>query len=183
MQPAIFWVQIFERAAALPDGGQAGAGAACRGRRGGKARKRDLLREQVPVPVAADRGGETLSHTLPALNADSVKAVLGRSSPRMPCRSPTPTAAIRPSRRRSTSPLPASESGARCTSRNSQPRHHVAARGAALPPKSSSRDPPGPGQCRFQRVVRRWTGRSPVSSCGRETRAATISRPARSAAP
>ena len=46
-------------------------------RRGGKARKRGLSREQVPVLVAADRGGETLSHTLPALNADNVKAVLG----------------------------------------------------------------------------------------------------------
>ncbi len=46
-------------------------------RRGGKARKRGLSREQVPVLVAADRGGETLSHTLPALNADNGKAVLG----------------------------------------------------------------------------------------------------------
>ena len=45
-------------------------------RRGGKARKRGLSREQVPILVAADRGGETLSHTLPALNADSVKEVL-----------------------------------------------------------------------------------------------------------
>ena len=47
-----------------------------RARRGGKARKRGLSREQVPILVAADRGGETLSHTLPALNADSVKQVL-----------------------------------------------------------------------------------------------------------
>ena len=45
-------------------------------RRGGKARKRGLSREQVPILVAADRGGATLSHTLPALNADSVKDVL-----------------------------------------------------------------------------------------------------------
>ena len=30
----------------------------------------------MPILVAADRGGETLSHTLPALNADSVKEVL-----------------------------------------------------------------------------------------------------------
>ena len=45
-------------------------------RRGGKARKRGLSREQVPIPVAADRGGETLSHTLPVLNADSVKEAL-----------------------------------------------------------------------------------------------------------
>ena len=46
-------------------------------RRGGKAKKRGLSREQVPVLVAADRAGATLSHTLPALNADNVKAVLG----------------------------------------------------------------------------------------------------------
>ena len=45
-------------------------------RRGGKARKRGLSREQVPIPVAADRVGATLSDTLPALNADSVKGVL-----------------------------------------------------------------------------------------------------------
>ncbi len=44
--------------------------------RGGKAKKRGLSREQVPILVAADRGGETLSHTLPALNADNVKEVL-----------------------------------------------------------------------------------------------------------
>ena len=30
----------------------------------------------MPILVAADRGGETLSHTLPALNADNVKEVL-----------------------------------------------------------------------------------------------------------
>ena len=45
-------------------------------KRGGKAQEPSLSREQVPVLVAADRGGETLSHTLPALNADSVKEVL-----------------------------------------------------------------------------------------------------------
>ena len=45
-------------------------------KRGGKAQKPGLSREQVPILVAADRGGETLSHTLPALNADSVKEVL-----------------------------------------------------------------------------------------------------------
>ena len=43
-------------------------------RRGGKARKPGLSREQVPILVAADRA--TLSHTLPALNAKSVKEVL-----------------------------------------------------------------------------------------------------------
>ena len=45
-------------------------------RRGGKARKRGLSREQAPILVAADCGGETLSHTLPALNADNVEEVL-----------------------------------------------------------------------------------------------------------
>ena len=45
-------------------------------RRGGKTRKRGLSREQVPILVAADRGGVTLSHTLPVLNADKVKEVL-----------------------------------------------------------------------------------------------------------
>ena len=54
-------------------------------RRGGKARKRGLSREQVPVLVAADRAGATLSQTLPALNAKSVKEalepVVARGSP------------------------------------------------------------------------------------------------------
>ncbi len=45
-------------------------------RRGGKARKRGLSREQVPILVAADRGGATLSRTLPKLDADSVKRAL-----------------------------------------------------------------------------------------------------------
>ena len=45
-------------------------------RRGGKSRKRGLSREQVPILVAADRAGATLSHTLPALNAKSVKEAL-----------------------------------------------------------------------------------------------------------
>ena len=53
-------------------------------RRGGKARKRGLSREQVPVLVAADRTGETLSCTLPILNAKSVtealKPVLARDA-------------------------------------------------------------------------------------------------------
>ncbi len=44
--------------------------------RGGKAKKRGLSREPAPVPVAADRGVETLSPTLPALNAGNGKAVL-----------------------------------------------------------------------------------------------------------
>ncbi len=41
-----------------------------------KPRRRGLSREQVPILVAADHGGETLSHILPALNAKSVKEVL-----------------------------------------------------------------------------------------------------------
>ena len=45
-------------------------------RRGGKARIRGLSHEQVPILVAADRTGATLSHTLPALNADSVRETL-----------------------------------------------------------------------------------------------------------
>ena len=45
-------------------------------RRGGKARKRGLSHEQVPVLVAADRTGETLSCTLPILNAKSVTEAL-----------------------------------------------------------------------------------------------------------
>ena len=45
-------------------------------RRGGKAGKRGLSREQVPVLVAADRGGATLSRTLPTVNADSLKEAL-----------------------------------------------------------------------------------------------------------
>ena len=42
----------------------------------GETIKASAAREQVPILVAADRGGETLSHTLPALNADKVQAVL-----------------------------------------------------------------------------------------------------------
>ena len=53
-----------------------GSWIASRARRGGKARKRGLSREQVPILVAADRAGATLSHTLPALNAKSVKEAL-----------------------------------------------------------------------------------------------------------
>ena len=45
-------------------------------RRGGKAGKRGLSREQVPVLAAADPGGATLSRTLPIVNADSLKEAL-----------------------------------------------------------------------------------------------------------
>ena len=45
-------------------------------RSNGAVRKRGLSREQVPILIAADCGGAALSHSLPALNADSVKEVL-----------------------------------------------------------------------------------------------------------
>ena len=45
-------------------------------RRGGKASKRGLSDEQVPVLVAADRSGATVSAVLPAVNADPLREVL-----------------------------------------------------------------------------------------------------------
>lgn len=45
-------------------------------KRGGKATKRGLSREQVPVLVAADRSGATVSAVLPAVNANAIHAVL-----------------------------------------------------------------------------------------------------------
>ena len=45
-------------------------------RRGGKARKRGLSDEQVPVLVVADRGGATVSAVLPAVNADTLREVI-----------------------------------------------------------------------------------------------------------
>jgi len=45
-------------------------------RRGGKASKRGLSSEQVPVLVAADRSGTTLSATLPAVTIANVTAIL-----------------------------------------------------------------------------------------------------------
>ena len=45
-------------------------------KRGGKAAKRGLSREQVPVLVAADRSGTTLSAVLPELSAKAIQAVL-----------------------------------------------------------------------------------------------------------
>ena len=62
-------------------------------RRGGKARKRGLSREQVPILVAADRGGETLSHTARSHGGQREAGCWSRSSPRTRCSSPTPTAA------------------------------------------------------------------------------------------
>ena len=45
-------------------------------RRGGKASKRGLSSEQVPVLVAADRSGMTVSAVLPAVNADALRDVI-----------------------------------------------------------------------------------------------------------
>ena len=46
-------------------------------RRGGKAGKPGLSREQVPILVAADRSGTTVGAVLPAVNADAVRKVIG----------------------------------------------------------------------------------------------------------
>lgn len=45
-------------------------------KRGGKATKRGLSSEQVPVLIAADRSGTTISTVLPALSADALRAAL-----------------------------------------------------------------------------------------------------------
>ena len=45
-------------------------------RRGGKAGRRGLLDEQVPVLVAADRSGMTVSASLPAVNAAALCKVI-----------------------------------------------------------------------------------------------------------
>jgi transposase-like protein len=45
-------------------------------KRGGKASKRGLSREQVPILVAADRSGTTLSAVLPEVSAKAIQAVL-----------------------------------------------------------------------------------------------------------
>lgn len=45
-------------------------------KRGGKAKKRGLSYEQIPVLVAADRSGTTVSAVLPAITAGTIKAVL-----------------------------------------------------------------------------------------------------------
>ena len=95
-------------------------------RRGGKARKRGLSREQVPILVAADRTGATLSHTLPALNADSVREalepVIARDallvSDANRCYPPRRSGARHPSREHQPLP-PASVCAAPCTSRRS----------------------------------------------------------------
>ena len=45
-------------------------------KRGGKATKRGLSSEQVPILVAADRGGSTVSAILPMVSADAIRAIL-----------------------------------------------------------------------------------------------------------
>src|SRR4051812_9348560 len=60
---------------------------AARGR-GGKATKRGLSHEQVPILVAADRSGAVVSAVLPVDSADAIRAVLDRSSAKTPCWSP-----------------------------------------------------------------------------------------------
>lgn len=45
-------------------------------KRGGKAKKRGLSDEQVPILVAADRSGTTISAVLPVVTADALRAVL-----------------------------------------------------------------------------------------------------------
>lgn len=45
-------------------------------KRGGKAKKRGLSDEQVPVLVAADRSGTTVSAVLPSVSADAIREVL-----------------------------------------------------------------------------------------------------------
>lgn len=45
-------------------------------KRGGKAAKRGLSHEQVPILVAAARGGNVVTAVLPQANGDSIKAVL-----------------------------------------------------------------------------------------------------------
>lgn len=46
-------------------------------KRGGKASKRGLSSEQIPVLIVRDRHGTTTDAVLPALNKESIKAVLG----------------------------------------------------------------------------------------------------------
>ena len=46
-------------------------------RRGGKAERRGVSKEQVPVLVVADRAGTTVGAVLPTVNADSLRKVIG----------------------------------------------------------------------------------------------------------
>ena len=53
-------------------------------KRGGKAAKRGLSAEQIPVIVARDRTGATIDAVLPRLDAASITARSGRSLPGQP---------------------------------------------------------------------------------------------------
>ena len=48
-------------------------------KRGGKAGKRGLSKEQIPVLVARDRSGATIDAVLPRLDAKSIKTALGNA--------------------------------------------------------------------------------------------------------
>ena len=48
-------------------------------KRGGKAAKRGLSKEQIPVIVARDRSGATIDAVLPRLDAKSIKSALGEA--------------------------------------------------------------------------------------------------------
>ena len=61
--------------------------------RGGKAKKRGLSREQVPVLMAAERSGITVSAVLPRVDAADSRLPSTRWSRRTPCWSPTPARA------------------------------------------------------------------------------------------
>ena len=115
-------------------------------RRGGKARKRGLSREQVPILVAADRTGATLSHTLPALDADSVREalepVIARDALLVSDASGCYPPAAAPSLMRASTAPPASVCAAPCTSRRSTAAT-ARSRGfcepsAASPPRTST---------------------------------------------
>lgn len=62
------WTRAKEGQAAAPDRKAR--------KRGGKAKKRGLSDEQVPVLVAADRSGTTVSAVLPSVTADAIREVL-----------------------------------------------------------------------------------------------------------
>ena len=76
---------------------RAGLGRKAR-RRGGKAKKRGLSREQVPVLMAADRSGTTVSAVLPRVDAAALTAALDPvvAKALTPCWSPTVARAYPP---------------------------------------------------------------------------------------
>jgi transposase-like protein len=62
-------------------------------KRGGKAGKRGLSAEQIPVLVARDRTGATIDAVLPRLDAASITTVLGQVISRPPCPDDVPCSA------------------------------------------------------------------------------------------